>query len=77
MEYEILDELKTKYERLHIEVEYKDIRKYLIIAKINEYETKFLYIYDAKLTFDANISKIEQEIDKRIIKYYKGVDINV
>ena len=77
METEIQDELKSKYERLYIEVEYKDIRKYLIIAKINEYETKFIYIYDAKLTFDANISTIEQEIDKRIIKYYKGVDINV
>lgn len=72
METEIQDELKSKYERLYIEVEYKDIRKYLIIAKINEYETKFIYIYDAKLTFDANISTIEQEIDKRIIKYYKG-----
>lgn len=77
METEIEDELKTKYERLYIEVEYKDIRKYLIIAKINKYETKFIYIYDAKLTFDANISTIEQEIDKRIIKYYKGGDINV
>ena len=72
METEIEDELKTKYERLPIEVEYKDIRKYLIIAKINEYETKFIYIYNAKLTFDANISTIEQEIDRRIIKYYKG-----
>ena len=72
MEIEIQDELIQKYERLPIEVEYKDIRKYLIIAKINKYETKFIYIYDAKLTFDANISKIEQEIDKRIIKYYKG-----
>lgn len=72
METEIQDELKIKYERLYVEVEYKDIRKYLIIAKINKYETKFLYIYDAKLTFDANISKIEQEINKRIIKYYKG-----
>lgn len=72
METEIQDELKSKYERLYIEAEYKDIRKYLIIAKINKYETKFIYIYDAKLTFDANISKIEQEIDKRIIKYYKG-----
>lgn len=72
METEIQDELKSKYERLYIEVEYKDLRKYLIIAKINEYETKFIYIYDAKLTFDANISTIEQEIDKRIIKYYKG-----
>ena len=72
METEIQDELKSKYERLYIEVEYKDLRKYLIIAKINKYETKFIYIYDAKLTFDANISTIEQEIDKRIIKYYKG-----
>lgn len=72
METEIQDELKSKYKRLYIEVEYKDLRKYLIIAKINKYETKFIYIYDAKLTFDANISTIEQEIDKRIIKYYKG-----
>ena len=72
METEIQDELIQKYERLHIEVKYNDIRQYLIIAKINKYETKFIYIYDAKLTFDANISTIEQEIDKRIIKYYKG-----
>ena len=72
MEQEILRELKIRYKYIQINVEYNDIRQYLIIAKINKYETKFIYIYDAKLTFDANISKIEQEIDKRIIKYYKG-----
>lgn len=72
MEQEILSELKRIYKYIQINVEYNDIRQYLIIAKINKYETKFVYIYDAKLTFDANISKIEQEIDKRIIKYYKG-----
>lgn len=72
MEKEILRELKRIYKYIQINVEYNDIRQYLIIAKINKYETKFVYIYDAKLTFDANISKIEQEIDKRIIKYYKG-----
>lgn len=72
MEQEILSELKRIYKYIQINVEYNDIRQYLIIAKINKYETKFIYIYDAKLTFDANISTIEQEIDKRIIKYYKG-----
>ena len=72
MEQEILRELKLKYKYIQINVEYNDIRQYLIIAKINKYETKFIYIYDVKLTFDANISTIEQEIDKRIIKYYKG-----
>lgn len=72
MEHEILRELKRIYKYIQINVEYNDIRQYLIIAKINKYETKFVYIYDAKLTFDANISTIEQEIDKRIIKYYKG-----
>ena len=77
MEQEILKELKRIYKYIEINVEYNDIRQYLIIVKINKCETKFIYIYDAKLTFNANISTIEQEIDKIIIKYYTGVDINV
>lgn len=76
MELEIEEKLQLKYKNLIVEVNYKDIRKYEIVIKL-EYkgvtnESKFEYLYNAKLTLDANISIIENIIDSKIIlPFYK------
>lgn len=63
MELEIEEKLQLKYKNLIVEVNYKDIRKYEIVIKLEYkgiiYESKFEYLYNAKLTLDANISIIE------------------
>lgn len=51
-------------------------RKYEIVIKLEykgvTYESKFEYLYNAKLTLDANISIIENIIDSKIIlSFYK------
>ena len=76
MELEIEDKLQEIYKNLIVEVNYKDIRKYEIVIKIEykdvTYESKIEYLYDAKLTLDANISIIENIIDSKIIlPFYK------
>ena len=76
MELEIEDKLQLKYKNLIVEVNYKDIRKYEIVIKLEykgvTYESKFEYLYNAKLTLDANISIIENIIDSKIIlPFYK------
>lgn len=76
MEQEIEDALQNIYKNLKIEVNYKDFRQYEIIVKINyqtiEYESKILYVYNANLTFDANIDRIVHIIDTEIIlKFYR------
>lgn len=79
MELEIEEKLQLKYKNLIVEVNYKDIRKYEIVIKLEykgvTYESKFEYLYNAKLTLDANISIIENIIDiinsKIILSYYK------
>lgn len=69
MEIEIEEKLQLKYKNLIVEINYKDIRKYEIIIKL---ESKFEYLYNAKLTLDANISIIENIIDSKIIlSFYK------
>lgn len=78
MELEIEDKLQEIYKNLIVEVNYKDIRKYEIVIKLEHkgvtYESKFEYLYNAKLTLDANISIIENIIDNKIILvfYKKG-----
>lgn len=78
MELEIEDKLEEIYKNLIIEVNFKDFRKYEITIKIEHqgttYESKFEYLYNAKLTLDANISIIENIIDSKIILpfYRKG-----
>lgn len=71
MEQEIEEELQEIYKNLIIEVEYKDIRKYEIITKIEYqnsiYESKIQYTYDVKLTLQANTRIIEHIIDTNII----------
>lgn len=76
MELEIEEKLQLKYKNLIVEVNYKDIRKYEIIIKLEykgvTYESKIEYLYNAKLTLDANISIIENIIDSEIIlSFYK------
>lgn len=76
MELEIEEKLQLKYKNLIVEVNYKDIRKYEILIKLEykgvTYESKFEYLYNAKLTLDANISIIENIIDSKIIlPFYK------
>lgn len=76
MELEIEEKLQLKYKNLIVEVNYKDIRKYEIVIKLEykgvTYESKFEYLYNAKLTLDANISIIENIIDNKIIlSFYK------
>lgn len=76
MELEIEDKLQEIYKNLIVEVNYKDIRKYEIVIKLEykgvTYESNFEYLYNAKLTLDANISIIENIIDTKIIlPFYK------
>lgn len=76
MELEIEEKLQLIYKNLIVEVNYKDIRKYEIVIKLEykgvTYESKFEYLYNAKLTLDANISIIENIIDNKIIlSFYK------
>lgn len=76
MELEIEEKLQLKYKNLIVEVNYKDIRKYEIVIKLEykgvTYESKIEYLYNAKLTLDANISIIENIIDnKLILSFYK------
>lgn len=76
MELEIEEKLQLKYKNLIVEVNYKDIRKYEIVIKLEykgvTYESNFEYLYNAKLTLDANISIIENIIDTKIIlPFYK------
>lgn len=76
MELEIEDKLQLIYKNL-IKVKYKDIKKYEIVIKLEykgvTYESKFEYLYNAKLTLDANISIIENIIDSKIIlPFYEG-----
>lgn len=62
MELEIEEKLQLKYKNLIVEVNYKGVT----------YESKIEYLYNAKLTLDANISIIENIIDSEIIlSFYK------
>ena len=76
MELEIEEKLQLTYKNLIVEVNYKEIRKYEIVIKLDykcvTYESKIEYLYNAKLTLDANISIIENIIDSKIIlPFYK------
>lgn len=76
MELEIEDKLQEIYKNLIIEVNFIDFRLYEIIIKLDHqgvtYESKFEYLYNAKLTLDANINDICIQIDTIIFKYYRG-----
>lgn len=71
MDLEIYDKLAKYFCNIKIEVEYVKIRQYKISLQIETMETSFIYQYDARLTFDANIDIIKKEIEKWILKYYQ------
>jgi len=71
MELDIQDALVEYFTNINIEVKYKDIRKYEIYLQIGTMEHRFIYGYDAYLTFDANIDIIKKEIERCILEYYK------
>ena len=76
MEPEIEDKLQEIYKNLIVKLKYKEIRKNEIVINLEykgvTYESKFEYLYNAKLTLDANISIIENIIDSKIIlPFYK------
>ena len=71
MELDIQDALVEYFINIKIEVNYKDIRKYEIYLQIETMEHRFIYGYDAHLTFDANIDIIKKEIERCILEYYK------
>lgn len=71
MELDIQDALIEYFTNIKIQVHYKDIRKYEIYLQLNEMEHRFIYGYNAHLTFDANIDIIKKEIERCILAYYK------
>ena len=76
MELEIEDALEEIYQNIKINVNYKEVRQYEIVIGIEKggvlYEISFVYTYNARLTFDANIDTIKNIIDNRVIlAFYK------
>lgn len=65
MEIKIEDYLQKIY-TFHIEVNFKDFRKYEIKFKIDNKEISISYSYDVTLTFEANIDRIIKIIDYNI-----------
>ena len=76
MELEIEDKLQERYKNLIINVDFEDFRIYTITIKLeyqnNIYESKIQYKYLVDLTLEANISIIEDIIDRKVIvSFYK------
>lgn len=75
MELKIEDKLQEIYKHIEIEVEYLDLRKYKINAKIKienlEYSKEIKYIWDAHYTFDTNIGTICNQINNFILGLYR------
>lgn len=73
MEEIIKEKLLERYSKVKINVYYEDIRIYKIKATLSinfeECKIEFLYKYDNYLTEESNINLIENELNKRIIKY--------
>ncbi|MBR5304966.1 MAG: hypothetical protein IKU37_09100 [Candidatus Gastranaerophilales bacterium] len=71
MENEILNYLKTKFNnKLKVEVEFIDFRKYKIITIINEDKIETDFVYDFGFTFETNMIVLSERICKLIIDYY-------
>lgn len=75
MEEEIEDKLQEIYKNIKIEVKYEHLRTYRIYltykTDIAEIKKDTILVYDAHLTFDANINIIVSKIDRIILSYYK------
>lgn len=74
MEDKLEEKLQEIYKNINIEVKYEDIRTYAIYTRIEYreeiYESKFIYKYDNKLTFDVNIDSIKEIINNIILSFY-------
>lgn len=75
MELEIEDYLIEKYHnRLKLEVEFEDFRKYKVIITFPEAVAEIKFTYDNKFTFEVNMLSLISYIDEQILHYYKGGD---
>lgn len=71
MEDEIQDKLEEIY-NFRIEVKFKDFRQYEIFGKIdNEKAFCFPILYDARSTFEANITNIKNRINAEIVELFR------
>lgn len=75
MEEQLQELLENEYKScIKIDVEYKDIRTYVIKVNLltNEtIESRIIYKYNVKYTLDSNIEEMKSLIDKEIIKSIK------
>lgn len=75
MEEQLQERIENEYKScIKIDVEYKDIRTYVIKVNLltNErIDSRIIYKYNVKYTLDSNIEEIKSLIDKEIIKSIK------
>lgn len=71
MEDEIQDKLEEIY-NFKIEVKFKDFRQYDVLCKIDS-EKQFIvpFLYDARSTFEYNITLLKGRIEHEIIDLFK------
>lgn len=71
MEEEIQDKLEELY-NFRIEVKFKDFRQYDVFIKIdNEKQFIIPFLYDARSTFEYNMTMLKGRIDSEIVDLYK------
>ena len=71
MEDEIQDKLEEIY-NFKIEVKFKDFRQYDVLCKIdNEKQFILPFLYDARSTFEYNITLLRGRIEHEIIDLFK------
>ena len=76
MEEEIKDALEKIY-IIPIDVEFIEFRVYNIVGTIYKYNEnkddyfEIRYVYDNKLTQEANVNEIVQRIDREIVRSYR------
>lgn len=71
MEDEIQDKLEEIY-NFRIEVKFKDFRQYDVLCKIdNEKQFIIPFLYDARSTFEYNITLLKGRIEHEIIDLFK------
>ena len=71
MEDEIQDKLEEIYNFI-IEVKFKDFRQYDVLCKIdNERQFIIPFLYDARSTFEYNITLLKGRIEHEIIDLFK------
>lgn len=71
MEDEIQDKLEELY-NFRIDVKFKDFRQYDVLCKIDS-EKQFIipFLYDARSTFEYNITILRGRIEHEIIDLFK------